>query len=98
MARARDFEESLLEDLADPQEAAEYLTTSVEEGREVFLLALRDVAKAHGGMSKLAENVEIPRESLYQMLSEEGNPSFSNVSTVLEALGIHVQFVPAEHI
>ncbi len=89
-------EESLMEDLADPVEAADYLTSSVEEGQEVFLLALRDVAKAQGGMAKLAELTEFPRESLYQMLSETGNPSLANISSVLEALGIHLQFVPAE--
>ena len=97
MARARDYEESLMEDLADPVEAADYLTACVEEGQAVFLLALRDVAKAQGGMAKLAEATELPRESLYQMLSENGNPSLSNVSSLLEALGIHLQFVPAEH-
>jgi len=98
MARSRDYEESLLEDLSDPVEAADYLTSCVEEGQEVFLLALRDVAKAQGGMAKLAEATQFPRESLYQMLSGNGNPSLSTISSVLESLGIHLQFVPAEHV
>ncbi len=43
------FEEGLLQDLTDPEEAAAYLNAALEEGsQEVFLLALRDVAKASG--------------------------------------------------
>ncbi|MDC0936486.1 putative addiction module antidote protein [Pirellulales bacterium] len=87
-----------MEDLADSVEAADYLTSSIEEGQEVFLLALRDVAKAQGGMAKLAEVTDCPRESLYQILSADGNPSLSKIPSVLEALGIQLQFVPAEHV
>ena len=95
MALSKDYEESLIEDLADPVEAAGYLNASLDAGTEVFLLALRDVAKAHGGMSKLAERTELAREPLYRALSESGNPSFKNVSTVLQALGMQVQLVPS---
>ena len=54
-------------------------------------------AKAQGGMSKLADDTELAREALYRMLSEDGNPTFTSISTVLHALGIQLQFVPAEH-
>ena len=47
-----------MKDLADPIEAADYLTSCVEEGQEVFLLALRDVAKAQGGIAKLAFDLD----------------------------------------
>ncbi len=40
------YEEFLLEDLVDPEEAAGYLSACLEEGPDVFLLGLRDVAKA----------------------------------------------------
>ena len=50
----KNYRESLLQALQDPQEAAEYLTAALEEGDSaVFLLALRDVADARG-MSTLA--------------------------------------------
>jgi len=97
MARSRDYEESLSEDLADPEEAANYLTACAEESLEVFLLGVRDVAKAQGGMKKLSEDTDIQRESLYTMFSEDGNPTFKNISAALDALGIKLQFVPAEH-
>jgi len=95
MARARQYEASLTEDLADPQEAAAYLTACIDEGRDVFLLGLRDVAKARGGMSKLAEQTELTRKTLYDLMSEDGNPTFDTISAVLDALGVHVQFVAA---
>jgi len=54
---------------------------------ENFLIALRDVAKANGGMSRLAEATELGRESMYKGLSEDGNPKIKSVQTVLKALG-----------
>ena len=43
------YKHGLLQDLADPAEAAAYLNAALEEGsQEAFLLALRDVAEAHG--------------------------------------------------
>ena len=98
MALTRDYEEFLMEDLADPEEAAGYLSACLEEGEDVFLLGLRDVAKAQGGMSKLANDTELAREALYRMLSEDGNPTFSSISAVLHAVGIQLQFVPTEHV
>jgi len=96
MARARDYEETLTEDLVDPIEAAAYLTACYEDGPEVFRLGLRDVAKARGGISKLADETNIAREHLYQIMSEEGNPTFQSLTTVLEALGVRLQFVAFE--
>ena len=96
MALTRDYEESLGEDLSDPEGAAEYLSACLEEGPEVFLLGLRDVAKAQGGMSKLAEDAKLAREALYRMLSEEDNPTFASISAVLYSLGMHLQFVAAQ--
>ena len=46
----KDYEEFLFEQLQDPEMAAEYLSAAIEEGStDEFLLALRDVAEAHGG-------------------------------------------------
>ena len=71
MTRSRRYEEVLDEDLQQPAEAAGYLNACLEEGdAEVFLLALRDVARARGGIAKLAEVTELNREHLYRMLSE----------------------------
>lgn len=96
MARARNYEESLVEDLADPFEAAAYLTACYEEGLDVFRLGLRDVAKARGGIAKLADETKLAREHLYQIMSEEGNPTLSSLTTVLNALGVHLVFAASE--
>ena len=76
MAKTRRYEDVLDEDLKDPAEAAGYLNACLEDGDpEVFLLALRDVARARGGVARLAEVTELNREHLYRLLSENGNPS-----------------------
>ena len=54
MSKSRRYENVLDEDLQDPAEAAGYLNACLEDGdAEVFLLALRDVARARGGVSTL---------------------------------------------
>lgn len=77
----------------DPALAEEYLAEALEDREcpEVFLLALRRVAEAHGfGMSKLAAKTKLNRENLYRMLSKKGNPKIENISAVLNALGFQL--------
>lgn len=91
MPRSRSYQAKLLEDLRAPEEAAEYLNAALEEGnRELFLLALRNVAEARGGLSKLAESTQLNRENLYRMLSDKGNPEFYSLYTLLDALGLRL--------
>jgi probable addiction module antidote protein len=73
----RDYKTSLYEDLQDPEFVVAYLNAALEEGsQDVFLLHLRDVAEAWGGMGKLAGETHLAREALYRMLGENGNPQF----------------------
>jgi probable addiction module antidote protein len=72
--------------------AAEYLTACYEEGPEVFLVGLRDVVEAQGGMRRAAKSSKLNRESLYRLLSEDGNPRFSSLNAVLTSLGLKVRF------
>ena len=90
MTRSKNYQDSLLESLADANEAAAYLNAALDDGdNEVFLLALRNVADARvGGMSNLAEATGLNRESLYRMLSENGNPELNSLSRLLQALGL----------
>ena len=68
------YDIGLHEDLRDPVEAAGYLNAALEDGsQDVFLMALRDVAKAHG-LARLARETALNRENMYRILSEEGNP------------------------
>jgi probable addiction module antidote protein len=95
MALTHDYKNGLLKRLTDPEFAAGYLSECAREGQGVFLLALRDVAEAAGGIGRLAEAAELARESLYGMLSENGNPKLSSLFAVLDALGLQFKCVPA---
>ena len=56
--------------LKDPEAAALYLESCLEAGdMELFQEALKNVAKAQGGMSSLAKETGLSRESLYRSLS-----------------------------
>lgn len=84
----RDYDESLIEALTDPEEAAAYLNAALDEDEPgVFLLALRQVARAHG-MGEIAQRTDMGRESLYKALSENGNPALRSVDKVLHAVGL----------
>lgn len=84
----KDFNETFERDLRDPEYAAAYLQYALEDGTETFLIALRDVAKANGGMSRVAEATSLGRESMYKALSEDGNPKLKTVQSILSALGL----------
>ncbi|USP47085.1 addiction module antidote protein [Alcaligenes faecalis] len=84
-------------------DSAEYLQT--EEDMVLYLEACMEeagddaafIAKALGniarakGMSQLAKETGLGRESLYKALSGEGNPSFGTILKVMHALGIKLQ-------
>ena len=84
------YENNLLKDIQDPDEAAEYLNAAFEDGYpEVFLMALKDVANAKG-ISKLACETEMNREHLYKILSVKGNPKLKSLSSILHSLGLRL--------
>lgn len=77
--------------------AVGYLNTALEEGEwDAFLLALRNVAEVHGGMSKLAREVNLNRENLYRMLSTRGNPGMRNIFNILNAMGFRLTLLKDE--
>jgi probable addiction module antidote protein len=89
-ALTKSYRDTLLESLQDPAEAAAYLDAALDdEDIQVFLLAMRDVAEARG-MSRVAAEAGLNRESLYRMLSEEGNPRLSSLEALLHAFGLRL--------
>ncbi len=89
------YEKDLNEWLKDPDNAAEYLTASIEGGdKDTMLLALRRVAQAQGGMASIAEKAHVPRESLYRALSLRGNPALSNLLAILHGMGLKMTIQP----
>ena len=91
MATSRDYQVSLIERLADPIEAAAYLDAALEDGdRAVFLLAIRNVIQAFGGLTQISRRTGLNRENLYRVLSEQGNPELNSLEKLLKALGLRL--------
>jgi probable addiction module antidote protein len=91
-----DYNAGLLNRLQDPEYASEYLNEALnEESQEVFMLALRDVAKAMG-FAKAASESNLNRESMYRMLSENGNPNLSSLTKLLDTFGLTLAVIKKE--
>ena len=92
MKKYRNYEESLKERLADSVYAKAYLAVALEEYEEdgnieAFLLAVRDVANAQGGLSELAAHTQLDHQNLHEVLSENGNLPFNTIGAILHGLG-----------
>ncbi len=84
------YEKNRKEDLLDPVEAAEYLNAAIEDGNEeIFLMDLKDVAKAKG-ISEIARETKLNRENLSKILSTRGNPELTSFSSVLHSVGLRL--------
>jgi len=80
------------EHLRTPEEMAAYLEASLEEanGDAAFISkALGDIARAKG-MSQVARDAGVSRESLYKALSGERTPGFDTILKVIKALGLRL--------
>ena len=85
------------EQLRTPEEMAAYLEAWLEEAPDDvsgIARALGDIARAKG-MSAVARETGLSRESLYKSLSEDGNPSLATVLKVAKALGLRFRVGPA---
>lgn len=76
----------------NPVNICAYLNDSLEYGHiPFFLIALRNVVEAYGGVRKLSKETKLDRVHLYRMLSEKGNPELSNLRKILDKLGFRLQ-------
>ena len=89
--RLKSYRDDLLKRLRDPQYAAEYLAQVLaEQDSDAFLIALKDVVEATGGVGNLAGRVGLKRPSLYKILSKHGNPTLATLQEILKPLGLRV--------
>ncbi len=89
--RLKNYKIDLLKRLEDPRYAAEYLAEVLaQKDRAAFLIALKDVVEAGGGVGDLAGRVGLKRPSLYKILSRNGNPTLETLQEILEPLGLRV--------
>ncbi len=83
--------------LRTPKEMAAYLDAWMADAPDDaagIARALGDIARAKG-MTQVAKDAGMSRESLYKALSAEGNPSFATVLKVARALGVKLHATPA---
>ena len=81
--------------LRTPEDMAAYLDAWLDEAPDDvtgIARALGDIARARG-MSQVAKDAGLSRESLYRALSENGNPSLGTVLKVVRALGVRLHAV-----
>ena len=93
MAKITDFDPSAY--LDDEATIAEYLTAALEdENPDVFLSAIGNVAKARG-MTTIAEETGLGRESLYKAMAPGAKPRYDTVLRVLNSLGVKISVSPS---
>ena len=82
--------------LDDEHTIAEYLTAALEDPNpDVFLTAVRDVARARG-MAQMAKDAGLGRESLYKALTPGAKPRYDTVLKLLNALGVRLSATPVQ--
>lgn len=88
-----------IEALKNPSTAELFLKKALErlyenEDPTTFLLALRKITKAQGGMTALSRKVKINRQNLYRTFANDGNPKFRSLGAILKGLGYRLTIEP----
>ena len=96
----KDYRTDLLQRLGNSQYAATYLKAALDEtlsdgNTEAFLLALKNVVEANGSTGAIASESNVSRQHLYRMLNGNGNPTLDTLTSVLQAVGLTIDFKPA---
>ncbi|HSN76514.1 MAG TPA: addiction module antidote protein [Anaerolineae bacterium] len=85
-----------VEHLETDEDMVAYLDAALEDGDPgVIVAVLGDIARAKG-MTQVAREAGVGRESLYKALSPTGNPEFGTVLKVVQALGLQLRVQPAQ--
>ena len=78
--------------IVEPGDQANLLTDALATGDRAYIaLALGTVARARGGIAKLAEETGLQRQALHRALGEKGNPRLDTVLKVIRALGFSLE-------
>ena len=81
--------------LGDDEAIAAYITEALLTDDAAIITHAIGVAAKARGMSHIAHEAGLSRESLYKALSGEGNPQFETIYLVLKALGLRLRAEPA---
>ena len=94
MPLGTDFQDYLIEQLKNPDTAAEYIMAAIEENDPDYLnQALGNVVKAYG-IAKISRDCGLSRQALYKMFSPRGNPTLTNIHAILGAVGLKLVIAP----
>lgn len=100
MAKTKTTRYDVAEHLRTEEEMALYLEAAIEEteGDPTFIAkALGDIARARG-MTQVAKDAGMSRESLYKALSGDRSPEFATIMKVSKALGLRWNIQPIAHV
>ncbi len=103
MREMGNWREYLMEQLAKPENAMNYLDVSLEEYQvdgdtSFFLLGLQNVVEAQGGVPTFAEQIGIEQETLLELLSSDAAPRIDTLNTIFKALGCRLSIKPREDV
>lgn len=85
----------LAEDMKTDRDRAEYLEAALEDGDPALIISvLGDIARSRG-MTEVARDAGLGRESLYKALSSGGNPALATILKVIRAVGLRLHASPA---
>lgn len=87
------WDDYMNETLQDDSEATAYLELAIEEYQKdgdtkALMRAIKRVAEAKGGISKLAQETNLNRQNLYRIFSNQTSPRFDTLTKILRALGL----------
>jgi probable addiction module antidote protein len=99
MNKNRTFREYMTGEMSDNGKAAVYLSVALEEYIKdgdiaAFLVALRTVVDANGGIARLAQTSGLNRQHLHRMLTGNGNPTLETLKSILSPLGLTIAIHP----
>ncbi len=99
MRKYRTWHEILMEQLSDRDDAIDYLQVTLEEYQvdgdtSFFLSEIRTVVEAQGGVSKLAEKIDVEPQVLSDMLTSKVAPRLDTFSIILRTLGCRLSIEP----
>lgn len=80
--------------LEDDEDILGFLSEVASEGNASDLLHALSIASRAKGMTAIAKQAGVNRQSLYRSLSQDGSPKFETIMKVIEALGLRITFKP----
>ena len=98
-----DYNTFIASQLSNKKEAAVFLQVALEEYENdgdfsAFLMAVRQIVDAQGGIGHLANSTKLNRENLYRTLSGKTNPKLNTLGLILNSLGFKLQIVPCSSV